>query len=163
MKRRALLSLMVAALAPAGCGWHLRGSEGPAVMPFSAIRISDRGTEFALIQQVQRTLDRAGVAFDPKARLELRLAPTRWHVTRSSYTRLGGTASELISLKQPFEVWRDGKLIIRDRAEVYRDYSLTGGLAAAEAERRSIKRQMRREAASQIIEQLRNLPDDRGR
>lgn len=154
MKRRALLGLL--ALVPlSGCGWRLRGSETTAPMPFKAIALEDQGADVGIYRALELRLSSAGVRVTPVAELRLVLAPTRWHINRTQVTLTGDTAAELISLKQPFSVWRGDQKLLADEADVYRDHQIdTAALAAAEAERRSLREQMRREAAEQILRQL---------
>ncbi len=158
MRRRSLLGLL--ALAPlGGCGWHLRGSGGAEALPFRTIALEDRGADVALYRAVERGLMASGVQVRRDSGLRLVLLPTRWHVSRTQLTLTGDTAAELMSLKQPFELWRDGKRLIADTVEVYRDHQVdTAALAASEAEKRSLRRQMRREAARQVLRRLRYLP-----
>ncbi len=125
-------------------------------MPFKAIALEDRGADVAIYRALESELSSAGVRVEPAAELRLVLEPTRWHISRTQVTLTGDVAAELLSLKQPFELWRGDRRLLADVAEVYRDHQIdTAALAAAEAERRSLQAQMRQEAAAQILRQLR--------
>ena len=155
MKRRALLGLLV--LAPlSGCGWRLRGQGDSAALPFKAIALEDRGVDVDIYRALEARLRSAGVRVISTADLRLVLAPSRWHISRTQVTLTGDAAAELLSLKQPFELWRGDQRLLADVAEVYRDHQIdTAALAAAEAERRSLQAQMRQAVAEQILRQLR--------
>jgi LPS-assembly lipoprotein len=156
MKRRALLGLL--ALGPlGGCGWRLRGSSA-APLPFSELALEDRGADVQLYQALTARLNSAGVRVHEQAPLRLVLAQTQWRVSRTALTLTGDTAAEIISLRQPFSLWRQGRLLLTDSAEVYRDHQIdTAALAAAEAQRHSIRQKMRQAAVEQIIRQLHYL------
>ncbi|HID00264.1 MAG TPA: hypothetical protein EYP05_02835 [Piscirickettsiaceae bacterium] len=158
MKRRVLLGLL--ALVPlGGCGWHLRGSTVDLSTAIQAIALEDQGVDEGIYRALTLRLQSAGVVVTPAAELRLVLAPTRWHINRAQVTLTGDTAAELMSLKQPFSVWRAGVRLLVDEVVVYRDHQIdTAALAAAEAQRRSLRAQMRREAAEQILRQLSFLP-----
>lgn len=155
MKRRAFLALL-GAVAASGCsGWHLRGMGETRALPFRQLAVDETVAEPALVQLLLDQLAQLGVAVDSTADWRLRLGETHWHVSRTAYTLTGDTAAETLSLKQPFEVWRNGTLVLRDEAVVYRDHRIdTNALAAAETERRELQVAMRREAVNQILRQL---------
>lgn len=155
MKRRAFLSLLGAVTASGCSGWHLRGRGEAASLPFKRLAVDETVAEPALVQPLLDQLAQLGVAVDGAADWRLRLGETRWHVSRTAYTLTGDTAAETLSLKQPFELWHNGRQVLRDDAVVYRDHRIdTNALAAAESERRALQNAMRREAVSQILRQL---------
>lgn len=159
MQRRHFLRLTlagVAGLGLSGCGFRLRGLEaggGPEALHLAAANDD-------LAQAVRERLAQAGTRLDEAAALRLNLGAERLRERPLGVAESGNREIELI-LEAPFSVQRvaDGAYLLpREILGVSRRLHINeANLLAADDQRREAEAQLRREAASRLLERLRPL------
>jgi LPS-assembly lipoprotein len=156
MIRRTVLTglLAVSLTALAGCGFQLRGLNQPT-LGLSELSLSANISPFS--EEVKRSLESAGTRVVDTADLRVNLGDERISETRLTRSDSGSRETE-ITLTAPFSVQRvsdSAYLLNQQQLEVSTTVLLsTDDIYSGEELRTGAVRQLRRDAAEQLIDRL---------
>ncbi|GIX30996.1 MAG: LPS-assembly lipoprotein LptE [Porticoccaceae bacterium] len=155
---RAAVLLLCAAMA--GCGWQLRGRVAlPAGL--DAIRVESRDPDPSLARELERALQASGVKTGPDAPVRLLLLRQRSLVRVATVTEQARVAEQQLTEEVEFAVVDEAgrALLPPTRVAVERIFEYDeDNVLATQDERELIRREMRRDLVSQILNRLRRLP-----
>ncbi|MDG6774763.1 LPS assembly lipoprotein LptE [Thiomicrorhabdus sp. ZW0627] len=156
-----VLLVLFAVTLLSGCGFHLRGYGTAGEVQFKSVKLSGlESVQPDVADALKQQLKSSGVTIADSlagAELEVRLATTYSHQSRTSYTGTGDVSSLLLTLKQAFEVEEVATEVMLLNAEVssYRDHQIdNNALLASNRELEDIRRQMAQEVARQIVDRI---------
>lgn len=155
MRRTVLTGLLAVSLATlAGCGFQLRGLNQPA-MGVEEIGLSANVSPFS--EEVRRTLESAGTRITDDADLRLNLGDEQ--ISSNRLTRAdSGSRETRLTLTAPFSVQRvsdSAYLLNQQQLETSTTVLLsTDDIYSGEETRTAAVEQLRRDAASQLIDRL---------
>ncbi|MGQ7243681.1 LPS-assembly lipoprotein LptE [Salinicola sp. V024] len=156
MIRRTVLTglLAVSLTALAGCGFQLRGLNQPT-LSLSELSLSANVSPFS--EEVKRSLENAGTRVVDDADLRVNLGDERISETRLTRSDSGSRETE-ITLTAPFSVQRvsdSAYLLNQQQLETSTTVLLsTDDIYSGEELRTGAVRQLRRDAAEQLIDRL---------
>lgn len=162
MQRRTFLSFTLAGIAGlglAGCGFRLRGLDGPEA---SLDELALAGADSDLARLLRERLEAGGTRVHAGAARLLTLGNETFRERRLSVLD-SGPRDEEMTLYVPFSVQRrrDGAYLLdRQTLEVSTRYTVTDSDLLGQDDRRDEARQaLRRDALQQLLDRLRRLPD----
>lgn len=162
MQRRRFLHLTLAAsasLALAGCGFRLRGLDQP-LLSLDSIRLT--AVDSPLVPVVRETLENADTRIADDAPLRLNLGIETFHESQRTF---GSAASREIemTLTVPFSVQRqhdNAYLLDQQQLETSTNFSVSlDNLLAYDDLHEEARQQLRRDAATQLLDRLRALDE----
>lgn len=155
MRRTVLAGLMAVSLtAIAGCGFQLRGLDQPA-LGISELNLNANVSPFS--EEVRRSLENTGTRIDETADLRINLGDER--ISENRLTRSdSGSRETRVTLTAPFSVQRvsdSAYLLNQQQLEASTTVLLsTDDIYSGEEVRTNAVRQLRRDAAAQLIDRL---------
>ncbi|MDF3919919.1 LPS assembly lipoprotein LptE [Salinicola salarius] len=155
MRRTVLAGLMAVSLtALAGCGFQLRGLNQPT-LAIPELNLNANVSPFS--EEVRRALENAGTRISETADIRVNLGDERISENRLTRSDSGSRETE-VTLTAPFSVQResdDAYLLNQQQLEASTTVLLsTDDIYSGEEVRTEAIRQLRRDAATQLIDRL---------